>query len=80
MFASVLKIQHGEEDKPKVVCEYAGVVFMAFTVRGMAITAGETTPVQWLSIFVVCQWGPFELGFLGFYSSLHRTGASGCQT
>ena len=42
MFASVLKIQHGEEDKPKVVCEYAGVVFMAFTVRGMAITAGET--------------------------------------
>lgn len=58
MLSSALKIQYGEEDKPKVVCEYAGLVSTAFTLRGMATAAGETTPIKGCPFLLLEEMSP----------------------
>jgi hypothetical protein len=74
MFSSALEVYHGEGNKRKVVCKYAGVVLVAFAFRGiLVVTVGKAASVQRLSILIV------ELGFLaqpclihGLYSCLHN--------
>ena len=51
MFGSALTIQTG------VVFEYAGVVFVAFALQGMAMAANVTTSAQRLSICIALHWG-----------------------